>query len=130
MRIENLLSFGRSLKDAGVGVRVGQLIDAGRALNFVDIGCRPDFYTALRSNLVSRREDIPLFDRVFESFWTDRAPDARPAVSLEESIRQFSVSDAAFIDIEDASDLGSSGVSAYSPIEILSMKDFNELSIN
>jgi uncharacterized protein with von Willebrand factor type A (vWA) domain len=130
MRIENLLSFGRSLKNAGVGVRVGQLIDAGHALEFVDIGCRPDFYTALRSNLVSRREDIPLFDRVFESFWTDRAPYARPAVSLEESIPQLSVSDAAFIDIEDDSDQGSSGVSAYSPIEILSTKDFDELSID
>jgi uncharacterized protein with von Willebrand factor type A (vWA) domain len=129
MQVENLLSFGRCLKDAGIGVGVGQLIDAGRALERVDIGCRPDFYTALRSNLISRKEDIPLFDRVFDSFWTGLRPDPAPAAPFEESIRQFSLSDATLMNIEDASEQGSSGSWAYSPIEILRKKDFNELSI-
>ena len=65
----NLLAFGRVLKEAGIQISPGRMIDAARALEFVNIGSRQDFHIALRSNLVSRKEEIPLFDRVFDSFW-------------------------------------------------------------
>src|SRR5437870_2417580 len=122
MQVAHLLVFGRSLKDAGIRVSVGQVIDAGRALEFIDLACRADFYTALRANLISRKEEIPLFDRLFDSFWQDRRPAASPAVApavaMEETIQPLSGPDATLMKPEEASDEGSAGSSACSPIEI------------
>jgi hypothetical protein len=129
MQIADVLDFGRSLKGAGIRVSLGQVIDASRALEFVDIGCRSDFYAALRANLISRKEEIPLFNRVFDSFWQDRRLDSSPAVTLEESIQRLSGSDVTIMNPEEASGQGSAGSSPYSPIEILRKKDFNEMSI-
>jgi len=67
----NLVAFGRVLKEAGIQTSLGRMIDAARALEFVNIGSRSDFHIALRSNLVSRKEEISLFDRVFDSFWQE-----------------------------------------------------------
>src|SRR2546428_11033052 len=106
MQIADVVTFGRSLKDAGIPVRVGQVIDASRALEFVDIGCRSDFYTALRANLISRKEEIPLFNRVFASFWQARRLDASPAVTLEETIQRLSSADVTLMNPEQASEQG------------------------
>ncbi|PYR92282.1 MAG: hypothetical protein DMG19_03110 [Acidobacteria bacterium] len=67
----NLVAFGRVLKEAGIQTSLGRMIDTARALEFVNIGSRPDFHIALRSNLVSRKEEISLFDRAFDSFWQE-----------------------------------------------------------
>ena len=64
--LANLLAFGRVLKEAGVKVSLSQVMDASRSLEFVDIARRADFQSGLRSNLVSDKEEIPLFDRVFD----------------------------------------------------------------
>src|SRR2546427_7949795 len=129
MQIADVVTFGRSLKDVGIPVRVGQIIDASRALEFVDVGCRSDFYTALRANLISRKEEIPLFNRVFDSFWEDRRLDATAAVTLKETIQPLSGSDVTLMNLEDGEGQGSAGSSAYSLVEILSKKDFSEMSI-
>ncbi len=100
-----------------------------RALEFVDVGCRSDFYTALRANLISRKEEIPLFNRVFDSFWEDRRLDATAAVTLKETIQPLSGSDVTLMNLEDGEGQGSAGSSAYSLVEILSKKDFSEMSI-
>ena len=126
MQIADVVTFGRSLKDVGIPVRVGQIIDASRALEFVDVGCRSDFYTALRANLISRKEEIPLFNRVFDSFWEDRRRDATAAVTLKETIQPLSGSDVTLMNLEDGEGQGSS---AYSLVEILSKKDFSDMSI-
>ena len=129
MQITDVLGFSRSLRGAGIRVSLGQVIDAGRSLEFVDIGSRPDFYSALRANLISRREDIPVFDRVFDTFWHDRRCGASPADTSEETIRQRSNSEVTLMDLEEASEQSSAGSFACSPVEIISKKDFNELSI-
>ena len=51
--LANVLAFGRVLKDLEFKVGLSQLIDASRSLEFVDITCRGDFYSVLRSNLIS-----------------------------------------------------------------------------
>ena len=129
MQIADVVTFGRSLKDAGIPVRVGQIIDASRALEFVDVGSRSDFYTALRANLISRKEEIPLFNRVFDSFWEDRRFEASAAVTLKETIQPLSGSDVTLMNLEDGEGQGSAGSSASSLVEILSKKDFSEMSI-
>ena len=70
--VANVLAFGRVLKELGIKIGLSQAMDASRALAFVDIARRGDFRAALRSNLVSDREELPLFDRAFNAFWQAR----------------------------------------------------------
>ncbi len=65
----NLLLFGRVLRGVGLDVNPGRMIDLVDALCYVPISRKGDFQHALRSLLVHRREDIPLFDEAFEIFW-------------------------------------------------------------
>jgi uncharacterized protein with von Willebrand factor type A (vWA) domain len=67
--LANLLMFARTLRAAGVGVRPGGVPDAIRALTEVGVSSRRDVRDALRAVLISRHEDVPLFDEVFERFW-------------------------------------------------------------
>src|SRR3972149_10868310 len=67
------LAFGRMLRGAGLQVTVSELMDAVRALEVVDLMDRSDVYLGLRAVLVTRREELPAFDRCFDAFWTFRA---------------------------------------------------------
>ncbi|HET9830675.1 MAG TPA: VWA domain-containing protein [Vicinamibacterales bacterium] len=67
--LHNLLHFGEVLHSAGLDVPAGRMIDVARALEFVDVGRRTDFYITLRSLLVHRRQDFALFDDAFRTFW-------------------------------------------------------------
>jgi uncharacterized protein with von Willebrand factor type A (vWA) domain len=67
--IENLIYFGRALRAAGLPVGPGKLIDAVEALRTVGLSRRDDFYWALHSVLVSRRDQRPIFDQAFHLFW-------------------------------------------------------------
>ena len=65
----NLILFGRLLRGLGLDVNPGRMIDLVQALEHIDIGRRDDFYYAVRSLLVHRHEDLPLFEQAFEMFW-------------------------------------------------------------
>src|SRR5215813_9229154 len=67
--IENLVYFGRALRAAGLPVGPGKMIDAVEALRTVGLSRRDDFYWALHSVLVSRRDQRPIFDQAFHLFW-------------------------------------------------------------
>lgn len=68
--LENLLLFGRVLRAAGLDVHPGRVLDLVEALRHVNVGAREEVYHAARTLLVHRREEIPVFDRAFERFWT------------------------------------------------------------
>ena len=53
-------------------MHVGRLLDVIEALPHVSIASRDDVYHTCRTLLVHRREDLPVFDRVFEAFWQAR----------------------------------------------------------
>jgi uncharacterized protein with von Willebrand factor type A (vWA) domain len=78
--LHNLVLFGRLLRQLGLDVDPGRMIDLIQALQWVDIGRKEDFYHTARSLLVLRREDLPVFDEAFHAFW--RAP-AGEAAGLE-----------------------------------------------
>jgi uncharacterized protein len=61
--------FGRALRAAGLGVSTGQLEACLRAFEWLDPSSRADVYHAARTTLLTRREDLPLFERVFASLW-------------------------------------------------------------
>jgi uncharacterized protein with von Willebrand factor type A (vWA) domain len=55
---------------------MGRMLDVLKALQYIDIAVRDEVYHTCRTLLVHRREDLPVFDRTFELFWSRR--DAHP----------------------------------------------------
>lgn len=84
--LANLLLFGRSLRRAGLPVSLGQSMDFARALELVDVGDREQVYHAARSMLVTRRQDLRLFDDLFAHFF-HRAGPAGPKKARRQSPR-------------------------------------------
>src|SRR5439155_11581425 len=74
-----LVTFGRILREVGLEVGPGRLQDAITGLGEVDLTRRDEVYYALRCTLVSRHDDLALFDAAFAAFW-ERAP-AGPVTS-------------------------------------------------
>jgi uncharacterized protein with von Willebrand factor type A (vWA) domain len=65
----NVLLFGRMLRAAGLEVHHGRLLDAVRALEWMNVGSRTDVAATLRSLLVHDRDEIARFDHAFELFF-------------------------------------------------------------
>jgi uncharacterized protein len=85
----NLILFGRLLQSAGLDVHAGRMIDVASALDHIDIGRRADFHQTLRTLLVHRPQDLPVFDEMFRAFW--REPSAGRAGTLRAMGRQKSL---------------------------------------
>lgn len=65
----HLLAFGYLLREMGVPVSPGQMVDVAAAIGPLPVTRREDFKAALRCMLVLRHEDLPLFDTAFEFYW-------------------------------------------------------------
>ena len=81
--LPNLLAFGRALKQLGVKVSLSQVMDVSRAVEFVDLADKGDFRALLRSNLISQKEDFPVFDMLFDCFWREQSYERVPMETLE-----------------------------------------------
>lgn len=141
--VVNILAFSRVLKELGVTIGLNQVIDSNRALHHVDLGCRDDFRAALRANLVSDREQLPVFDRAFELYWRARPeadPDAPSDIPLPpddadlQDGEQAESTDELIAELAGAErgregDTEPIAVPTYSPGESLSKKDFSDLGI-
>ena len=57
------------LKALGFQVTPSRMLDVCRSLDYMDITRRDDFYDAARVNLVSHRDELPLFEEAFKNFW-------------------------------------------------------------
>jgi uncharacterized protein len=66
------VGFGRALRAAGLAVDLGASIDFARALSLVDIGRRELVRDSGAAVFVRRRDDIEVYDRVFNRFWRRR----------------------------------------------------------
>ncbi len=84
----NLVIFGRALRRLGLEVTPAQIQELVRALAHVDLGHRADVKDAARAVLVSRREQIPLFDRAFDLFWRSWEGWQGPGFDLDVSTRE------------------------------------------
>lgn len=71
--LHNLLLFGRTCKVLGMDISPNRMIEVARALNFIGVGRKQDFYHTLRALMVTRQRDLALFDEAFDLFW--RQPD-------------------------------------------------------
>jgi uncharacterized protein with von Willebrand factor type A (vWA) domain len=70
---ENIAYFARALRDAGLPVGPGSVIDAVAAVEAASIGEREDFYWTLHAVFVKKHEHSEIFDQAFRIFWRRRA---------------------------------------------------------
>jgi uncharacterized protein len=132
----NVLLFGRMLRRAGLDIHHGRLLDAVRALEWVNVGSRTDTASALRSLLVHDRDEIARFDRAFELFFKAHRPPAPglPLFSLGERPRVVArPAPGAPIQTEfEGVQAGSAGstraVGAWSATGVSRTKDFGEFT--
>jgi uncharacterized protein with von Willebrand factor type A (vWA) domain len=128
----HVVTFGRVLHEAGLEVGPGRVADALRALDAVDLARQEDVYFSLRQTLVSRHDELDLFDRAF-SAWFLRAPVLPPVRSRSSAEVETRVGQAVDrlrtreteeeeADPGDPLELGASGQ------ELLRDKDFAELT--
>jgi uncharacterized protein len=64
-----VVRFAALLRREGLAVTVVQVTDAVRALEHLDLGDRQDVYLGLRALLVTRPEEVTVYDRCFAQFW-------------------------------------------------------------
>ncbi len=79
--LENLVQFGRLLRALGIDLQAGRMLDVSRALKHVEVGRRDEFFHALRTLLVHRSEDLPIFEQAFRAFWR-KPPGERTTLDL------------------------------------------------
>ena len=65
------VAFARVLRGAGLKVPLGSVLTFVDALGLVGVEQRDDVYWAGRATLARSPEDIPLYDRAFDVFWTN-----------------------------------------------------------
>lgn len=76
--VRKLVTFGRILREGGAEVGPGRLQDALGAMDVVDVTSREEVRSALRCSLISRLDDIELFEAAFTAYW-ERAPSSAPS---------------------------------------------------
>jgi len=67
--LKNVLLFPRMLRQAGLPTSPEQTMAFVQGLALVDIGSREQVYHAARSLLVTRKEQLRLFETIFNRFW-------------------------------------------------------------
>jgi uncharacterized protein with von Willebrand factor type A (vWA) domain len=70
---ENIAFFGRALRDAGLPVGPGAVLDALAAVETARVGTRSDFYWTLHAVFVKKHEHSDIFDQAFRIFWRRKA---------------------------------------------------------
>jgi uncharacterized protein len=136
--LENLLTFDRVLRRAGVDSHAGRTTDVVQALAHVDLSSRDEVYHACRTILVHRRDQIPLFDAAFDAFWrahrddvvrnrrgSSNAADPRPSVA---DMRDLLVSGETGSEARDDDPADPEPVTTWSDRGGTANKDFAELT--
>ncbi|MBF8255009.1 MAG: VWA domain containing CoxE-like protein [Deltaproteobacteria bacterium] len=142
--LPNMMAFARALKQLGVKVSLSQVIDAARSADLVDVAEKQDFRALLRSNLILQKEDFPVFDMVFDSFWREQSYERLPMETLEiqgtpsesgaeeggdEEGLEEAVAEAAAQENMPLENLDEFSIPTYSPQELLNRKDFSEMGV-
>ena len=81
--VRHVVTFGRVLREVGIEVGPGRVVDAVRGLGAVDLTRQEDVYFTLRQTLVSRHDELELFDRAFTAGFL-RGPAAPPVRQEQE----------------------------------------------
>src|SRR5260370_860376 len=66
---QNIVYFARALREAGVPLGPGAVLDALAAAEAAGFGNREDFYATLHAVFIKKHEHSLLFDQAFQIFW-------------------------------------------------------------
>lgn len=143
--LPNMMAFARALKQLGIKVSLSQVLDASRSADLVDIGERSDFRAMLRANLISQKEDFPVFDMVFDCFWREQSYERVPMETMEiqgtptesdapeggdeEGGLEEATSEAIANENLQLENLDEFAIPTYSPQELMNRKDFSEMGV-
>jgi uncharacterized protein with von Willebrand factor type A (vWA) domain len=117
--LEQLVRFARRLREEGIGVGTGAVEDYCRAAALVG----PEgLYWAGRATLLVRREEIPVYDRLFHGFFSSVASDSVRVPRVQQRALVVPVAAAGDGPVGDDETHGG-GVA--SPVEILRHKSFD-----
>jgi hypothetical protein len=124
------VAFAHVLRGAGLEVPVGSVVSFAQALGAVGVRAQRPVYWAGRATLVTRPEDLSIYDRAFAAFWLG---DGRPPTEASEVVPLTVVTDDAEEDSpappEAAPEPPEATVTVrYSPAEVLRDKDFADCS--
>ena len=124
--LDAAVAFGRILRGAGLRAGTDRLMEFARAMDELDASRRGDVYWAGRVTLVSRPEDLEVYDRAFELFWeAGGGAKPRPRPKVRFSVPQPDNSVMPPKKTVEKSEGGEDAVKLrYSPVEILRRKDF------
>ena len=81
--LARIVDFARLLWELGLDVGPGRVVDLARSLPLIDLGRRDDFYSLLKTSLLSKHEQEALFDSAFVFFW-DTQSGTRQGVDRED----------------------------------------------
>jgi uncharacterized protein with von Willebrand factor type A (vWA) domain len=143
--LPNMMAFGRALKQLGVKVSLSQVLDASRSADLVSIAERNDFRALLRANLITQKEDFPVFDMLFDCFWREQSYERVPMETMdiqgtpaesdapeggdEEGGLEEAASEALAQENLPLENLDEFSVPTYSPQELMNRKDFSEMGV-
>jgi uncharacterized protein with von Willebrand factor type A (vWA) domain len=141
----NVLAFCNLLRDLGLSVSLSRTIDVYRSLEFIQVTNKQDFYYALKTNLISSREESATFDKAFQLFWSFLfQPDQEPPPDEEdeqldidappqEQEQEQETSREEELHLEDwlkekpDEESEEMEMASYSALEVLGQKDFSTL---
>ncbi len=130
--LDNLIAFGRLLRSHGLHVDAGRSIDLAGSLQHIDLGSRDDVHAACRALLVTRYEDFPVFDRLFDLFWNAERGQSRPGGSDDSRMPGEAASPAGFDSADSEAGVAGPpemvGLRAWSGTDTVTSKDFGAMS--
>jgi uncharacterized protein with von Willebrand factor type A (vWA) domain len=92
-----IVSFGRQLRFGGMPVGSGELLTYCEAMAALNPGDLLDLYWAGRTTLISRRDQVPIYDRTFRRFFLGYDP-AIPE-SLRKELKRSQIENEAVIEV-------------------------------
>ena len=72
-----LLRFARILKDQGLPVTLGRTLGAIRGLGLISLAEKEELFVLLSAHFVSRPEELLVFEKLFNAFWSARGDQSR-----------------------------------------------------
>jgi uncharacterized protein len=89
--LNNTVLFCRALRERGLLATPSEAIDAVTTLSLIDFDDREEIFLSLRSVLTSRVEDFPIFEELFEDFWSRLGQSPIPRKIVESEATSTSV---------------------------------------
>ena len=143
---DNILMFCRTLRNAGLPIGPGRVLDAMAAVRCAGIDRRDDFYWALRAVLVNDPAQFRLFDQAFHVYFRNPRLLERmmslllptlemdslsaPAEARIRRLREaMSGTGSGRADEEQGTEIGNDQSGSWSRREVLRHKDFEEMSL-